>query len=132
MARAFDLDLRMRVVMAIEAGMSTRKAAARFCIGVSTAGSWFRLWRRTGSVAPGRQGNPGGSKLDPLSDYILGLIDARKDIALYEICHRLKMDHGVDVQTSTMWYFLDRREFSFKKRQAMRPNKTAKTLLQHA
>ena len=128
MSRAFDLDLRMRVVQAVDAGMSTRKAAARFYIGVSTAGAWVRLWRRTGDVRPGKKGNPGGSRLDPHTDYILGLIETRKDIALYEIAERLKADHGVQVQVSTIWYFLNRRGITFKKRQAMRPNRNAKTL----
>ncbi|RJT21310.1 hypothetical protein D3227_39770 [Mesorhizobium waimense] len=38
MARAYSLDLRTRVIEAIEAGLSTREAARRFAIGISTSG----------------------------------------------------------------------------------------------
>ncbi|CTQ63494.1 Transposase [Roseibium album] len=49
MARILSSDLRRRVIEAIEGGVSTRAAARRFSIGVSTAGSWHRHWRKTGS-----------------------------------------------------------------------------------
>ena len=57
MARAYSLDLRRRVVEAIDGGLSSREAARRFAIGIATAGSWHRLWRKTGDVRPGRQGH---------------------------------------------------------------------------
>ena len=50
MARAYSLDLRRRVVEAIDGGLSSREAARRFAIGIATAGSWHRLWRKTGDV----------------------------------------------------------------------------------
>lgn len=64
MTRAYGLDLRKRVVEAIEAGLSTREAARRFSIGISTSGAWYRTWRSTGRLEPGRQGKPRISKLD--------------------------------------------------------------------
>ncbi|MEM7696643.1 MAG: IS630 family transposase, partial [Pseudomonadota bacterium] len=36
------LDLRERVVEAIEDGLTHRKAAARFSVGIATAGAWHR------------------------------------------------------------------------------------------
>jgi transposase len=45
MGRALSEDLRWRVVLAIEDGMSTRDAARRFGVGLSTPGAWHRLWR---------------------------------------------------------------------------------------
>jgi transposase len=42
MARAYWLDLRRRVIEAIDGGMSARKAAGRFAVGVETAISWRR------------------------------------------------------------------------------------------
>ena len=67
MARAYSLDLRERVVAAIEEGLSTHEAAARFSVGISTAGSWTRLKRAQGDVRPGRQGKPKGSMRLPTS-----------------------------------------------------------------
>jgi transposase len=43
MARAYDRDLRLRVVEAIEGGATGEAAAERFGIGKSTAGAWARL-----------------------------------------------------------------------------------------
>ena len=45
MGKPYSVDLRERVVGALEDGMSTRQAAARFSIGIATAGAWGRLKR---------------------------------------------------------------------------------------
>jgi len=42
MGKPYSMDLRQRVVAAIEGGLSTRQAAARFAIGIATAGTWAR------------------------------------------------------------------------------------------
>ncbi|MEM7496250.1 MAG: IS630 family transposase, partial [Myxococcota bacterium] len=39
MARTLGIDLRLRVVEAIDGGLSTREAAGRFYLGVATAGA---------------------------------------------------------------------------------------------
>jgi transposase len=82
------------VVRAIEDGLSSREAARRFAVGIATAGAWHRLWRRTGSVEPCRQGHPVRSKLDAHEGFILGLVGAQKDIALSEIAARLGAEKG--------------------------------------
>ena len=80
MVRAYSLDLRERVVAAIEGGLSTHQAATRFSIGIATAGSWARLKRSQGDVRPGQQGKPKGSVLDAHADFILGVLrTARHD-----------------------------------------------------
>jgi putative transposase len=57
MARPFSIDLRERVVLAVERdGLSCRQAAARFGVGVSTVIAWGSHYRRTGSFAPGKMG----------------------------------------------------------------------------
>lgn len=127
MARPYEMDLRVRVVEAIEAGASTQEAAERFDIGKATAGAWARLKRATGSVAPGRLGKPKGSRLDAHEDFILALVDAHCDITLDEIAERLLAERGVRAAASTIWYFFDAREITFKKRPRTLPNKTAQT-----
>ncbi len=109
------IDLRERVVAAIEAGLTHRQAGARFSVAVSTAGNWHRLSRRNGSVAPAKQGQPTRSKLDPHEITILGMIEDRKDIALHEIAEQLAQKHGVKVATSTVFQFLAKRGITFKK-----------------
>jgi putative transposase len=55
MGKPYSMDLRERVVAAIEGGLSTRQAAARFAIGIATVGTWARLKRATGAVRPAKQ-----------------------------------------------------------------------------
>lgn len=52
MARPYSMDLRERVVAAVErGGMSRHQAAARFGVAVSTTIRWVQRVRRTGSAA---------------------------------------------------------------------------------
>ncbi len=119
MGWAYGIDLRDRVVAAIEGGLSHRQAAERFSVAISTAGNWHRLWRKNGSAAPGKQGKPRVSKLDPYEADILAMVEENKDIALYEIADRLDAEHGVQAVPSTVWQFFDKRGITFKKRQRM-------------
>ncbi len=119
MGLSYGIDLRERVVAAIEAGLTHRQAGERFCVAVSTAGNWHRLSRKTGSVAPAKQGQPGGSKLDPHEVEILAMIKQRKDIALHEIAGQLEYRHGLKAAPSTIYQFLAKRGMTFKKRLAM-------------
>jgi transposase len=113
-------------VDAIEAGLSHRKAAARFCIAVSTAGNWHRLWRATGSARPGKPGQPSRSKLDAYEAAILAMVEEDKDIALYEIADRLAEEHGVRAAPSTVWHFFAKRDITYKKRRRMRANSSVR------
>ena len=80
------MDLRSRLLAAIEGGMSCRAAAARFGVAPSTAVRWQARWRETGSYAPKPQGGDMRSrKVEERRDDILALWEARKDIALEEL-----------------------------------------------
>lgn len=126
MGKPYSMDLRERVVVAIEGGLSTRRAAARFSIGIATAGAWARLKRAKGDVAPARQGKPKGSVLDAHADFILGLIEVAPDITLDEIVVRLANSRAVTVVRTAVWKFLDRRDMTHKKRPHMPANRSAR------
>ncbi len=66
MGWAYGLDLGRRVVDAIEGGMSHREASARFCVAVSTAGNWHRLWRLAGSASRAGKAAPAAPGLMPM------------------------------------------------------------------
>lgn len=125
MARSLSSDLRERVVKAIAGGLSTRQAAARFGIGISTAGKWYRRFRDHGETAARRQGYPSGSKLDAHADFILGLVEEQADITLAEIAERLAAERGVSAVVSTVWTFFARRGITFKKRPPMPTSSSA-------
>lgn len=115
MTRSLSGDLRGRVIAAIEDGVSTREAARRFRIGISTAGAWYRRYRETGETEARKQGQPSRSKLDAHEAFIVGLIEAAPDITLAEIGERLAAERGVRAAPSTVWLFLDRRGITYKK-----------------
>ena len=56
MGKPDSLDLRKRVVSAIEGGMSRNQAAKQFGFAISTAIGWMQRVEDTGSVAPGHMG----------------------------------------------------------------------------
>jgi transposase len=117
MGKPYSLDLRERVVAALESGMSTGQAAARFSIGKATAGTWGRLKRSQGDVRPAQQGKPKGSVLDAHEAFILGVLREKPDTTLEEMAERLAAERGVRVVWTAVWKFLDRRGQTHKKRQ---------------
>ncbi len=89
-------DLRLRVVLAIDAGLSRRGAAERF--GVSTASSvrWHQRYKKTGSVAPDAMGGDLHShRAEAHAAKVLGWIEEKRDITLAEIAERLAVDGHV-------------------------------------
>lgn len=125
MGKPYSSDLRERVVAAIEGGMSTRQAAARFAIGIATAGTWARLKRATGDVRPAKQGKPKGSVLDAHADFILGLLAQAPDTTLDEMVERLQEERDVTIVRTAVWKFLDRHGRTHKKRPHMPASKNA-------
>ena len=57
MGKPYSNDLRERAVAAVlEGGLSRRRTAAQFGVGVSTVIAWVRRFQDTSSVAPGQMG----------------------------------------------------------------------------
>ena len=132
MARAYSVDLRKRVVEAIAGGVSSRAAARRFAIGISTAGAWYRAFRDGGRLEPGRQGHPRVSKLDPHAAFILSLVETEdRDVTLAEIAERLAADCGVRTCAASVHAFFKKRGITFKKRQRTRRNSSARMSSRH-
>jgi transposase len=128
MARALSQDLRKRVVESIDSGLSTREAARRFSIGISTSGAWYRAWRSNGSLEPGRQGKPRISKLDAHEAFILALVDTDdRDITLAEIAACLESERGINASVTTVHAFFAKRGITYKKRRRTPPSSNGRT-----
>jgi transposase len=124
MAKALSVDLRSRVVAAIESGLSCRAAAAQFGVSVSSAIRWRSLHRQTGDARPKRQGGDRRSgRTEAHADLILGLLEAQSDITLAELRAGLA-ERGVGVGIGTLWRFFDRRRITLKKSRRTRPSRT--------
>jgi transposase len=116
MGKPYSLDLRERVVAALESGMSIRQAAARYSVSISAVGEWGRLKRSQGDVRPAKQGKPAGSVLDAHAAFILGVLGEKPDTTLEEMVSRLAAERDVVVVWTTVWKFLDRHGQTHKKR----------------
>jgi transposase len=128
MANAHSLDLRRRVVRAVEAGASCRQAAARFEIGVSSAIRWVAQLRQTGDVAPKPRGGPRRpSRIDPHGALIIEWIETAPDLTLPEIAAKLEDAVGYRPPPSVVHDFFKRRGVTRKKRRRTLPNRTDPT-----
>ncbi len=63
MGRALSVDLRERVIAAIDGGLSCRAAVTRFGVSAASAIRWRQLTLRTGKMMPGRPGRDSRSGL---------------------------------------------------------------------
>jgi len=127
MGKPLSLDLRERVVAAVDGGLSRRKAADRFGVSISSAIRWTSLRRRTGDVRPQRLGGDKRSgRIEAHGPLILSLVEAKADITLVELRGALA-ERGIAVAVSTLWRFFDRHRITLKKRPGMRPSRAVRT-----
>src|ERR1700693_3495135 len=115
MGKPYSMDLRERVVAAVETGgLSCHEAAAQFGVGVSTAIVWVRRLRETGSVAPGQLG---GHKPKAISGehgaWVLERAKTR-DFTLRGLVAELA-ERGLKVDYRAVWNFVYAEKLSFKK-----------------
>lgn len=118
-------DLRLRVVMAVEGGLSRRAAAARFDVSIASAVRWYQRFKRTGSIEPDAIGGDRHShRVEAHAAKVLGWIDEQRDLTLVEIAARLA-DEGHVFARATIWRLLDRHNYTVKKRPPMPQNRNA-------
>jgi len=121
---ALSMDLRVRVLTAIDEGLSCRAAAFRFGVAPSTAISWFAQRRVTGDFAPKPQGGDMRSRrVEERAADILAIWEGRKDISLEELRLAL-IEIGFTVSVAGLHRFFVRRGMTRKKRLVMLSSKT--------
>ncbi len=120
MAKALSMDLRERLISAVEDGMSRRSAAKLFSVAPSTAIKWVDQKRRTGSVRPCSRG--GDHRSHGLEAHAVELVSLARDtdMTLAELVDHVRESHGLEVAQSTVWRLLDRHDMTFKKNRARR------------
>ena len=96
MPAAYSLDLRERVVAAVDGGVSRRGAAGQFKAGISDVIRRAARLAATGSCAARRSGGDRKSKAAKAhKDWHLDLAKAEPDLTLAEILFRLHATHGL-------------------------------------
>jgi len=115
MGKPYSVDLRRRVVAAIEAGMSRNQAAKQFGVAISTAIGWMQRVEQTGSVAPGQMG---GHKPKAISgEHAVWLSQRIRawDFTLRGLVAELG-ERGLKVDYRSVWEFVHAEKLSFKKK----------------
>ncbi len=113
MGKALSGDLRWRVVKAADEGMSTRQAAARFGVSVSSSIRWIAR-AKIGELSPRPQGRRRASILDTHEAFVVGLIEEHKDITFSEMVARLEGEQSVRISRSALSAWLGRRGWTYK------------------
>src|SRR6478752_7557893 len=126
MGRPYSMDLRERVVAAVDkGGLSCHRAAAQFGVGVNTAILWVRRFRETGSVAPGQMGGHKPKKISGKHrDWLLERTKAR-DFTLRGLVAELAA-HGLKVDYRSVGV-CPRRESKLQKKPSSPANATVLT-----
>jgi putative transposase len=114
----YSLDLRQRVVAAVESGgMSRNRAAAHFGVAISTAINWVKAFRQTGSLAPGRMGGHRPKKIaGEHRDWLIARCRTA-DFTLRGLVAELG-ERGLKVDYRSVWEFVHAEKLSFKKNAA--------------
>jgi transposase len=113
MPKPCSLDLRERVVDAVETGASRREAADWFDVSPSSAIKWMQRRQATGSIAA----KPSGGSISPLevhADWLLALISEHSDLTLNEVVAAMHK-RRIAGSRSAVWRFFNRHNISFKK-----------------
>jgi transposase len=109
MGKPYSLDLRKRVVAAIEGGMSRNQAAKQFGVAISTAIGWMQRVDETGSVEPGQMG---GHKPKAVSgDHAVWLSQRIRDGDF-----TIRGLVAAEVDQHSVWDFVHAEKLSFKKK----------------
>ena len=116
MAKPYSMDLRERVVAAVEQdGMSRRAAARRFGVGPSRVVEWIKQFRDTGHIRPGQMG---GHKPKAISgEHRVWLIARCKsaDFTLRGLVMELLAERDLRVDYRSVWQFVHDEALSYKK-----------------
>ena len=127
MARTLSMDLRSRLLAAVDNGLSCRASAARFGVAPSTAIRWQAQRRETGDFDPKPQGGDMRSRrVEERAADILVIWEARKAISFEELRAGLS-EIGLIVSVAGLHCFFMRRGMTRKKRLAMPSSRTVPT-----
>ena len=116
MSKPYSMDLRERVVAAVEdEGLSRRQAAARFGVSYSAAIAWLKRMEQTGSVAPHQVGGYKPKKISGAwRDWLVERC-REKDFTLRGLVAELG-ERGLKVDYRSVWEFVHAERLSHKKR----------------
>jgi transposase len=124
MTRPYSVDLRERMVRAVEAGASRRATAAKFDVSPSCVVKLLQRWQQRGTLAPDPVGGGRRAKLADHAQRVHALLAATPDITIAELKTRLAAE-GIEVSPSAISRFLIACGLTRKKRPRTPPSRIA-------
>jgi transposase len=119
MAKPYSVDLRARVVEAVEGGATIPEAAEQWGVSISSVTRFLKLYRETGSVGSAKFGGYKGFALATHEELVRQWVAEQPDITLAELGARLAKKK-VTVGKSSISRFLHHLKLAFKKKSAGR------------
>ena len=117
MPLAIPVDLRDRVVAAVNGGMTRYAAARHFRVSPASAVRWVKLARSVGNLAPkARGGDRRSRRIEAQAHFILDLYETRPELTLSGILEELARVRGERFSRETLSRFFARRGISFNER----------------
>lgn len=127
MSKALSLDLRIRVLAAVEAGASHREAAERFGVSAASVSRWRARARERGDPRPGPLGGDRRSgRIEAQGGLIRALLEETPDITVKELRGALA-ERGHAFGYGTIQRFFRRHAITRKKRPRTRASRDART-----
>lgn len=100
--KAYSKDLRLKVLDAVDRGMSRREVACIFGISLPSIKRWLKRRRESGGVEPSPRPGPPARKGALLEQWLPNQLENNPDLTLVEHCESFEEDWGVEVSTATM------------------------------
>ena len=125
MGKALSMDLRERAMARLSGGESVRQVAAALDVAPSSVVKWSQRLRETGSCAPAGTGGHPSRKIAGVHEAWM-LERIQQPFTLRGLVAELA-DRGLRVDYRTVWAFVHRTGYSFKKRPNSPRSRTAPT-----
>ena len=119
MTRPYSMDLRERVVAAVEGGQSRWSVAKLFQVGAATVVRWMQRHRTVGTCAPHAMGGRRHFVLLAQRDWLLARVAAVPDLTVRALRAEL-IGRGTEVSYGAVWDFLVAEGLTYKKNTARR------------
>jgi transposase len=100
--KAYSEDLRLRILAAVDGGMSRSEAARVFRVGRATVKRYLALRRETGGLTPRPRRGPPPIKTTALRAALPARLETAPDATLAEHCAWYEQTAGVRVSDATM------------------------------
>jgi transposase len=114
--KAYAVDLRERIVTAVETGLTHAAVATTFAVSRSSVTRYLRQHRQTGSLAPRPIPGRPAVKSSALADGLVAQLRASPAATITEHCQQWHSATGQAVSPATMRRAIHAAEWTFKKR----------------